>query len=846
MKVNSLVFFLLFLGGLNFTYAQDTDKAVPNEAVADHYQDDITFMVQSFQTILNLLGDPDVSRQDKDEIINASYLKFFENNKVQIEDDLDPNRVLPINKNVQSYLQDVVFFYKNITFTFDVSEISKGLNDNDKVFYKVSLEERLEGVNLYGEPLKEVNIRYIELNLDEKAQEFKIVSVYTTKLSEMEDMATWWNELDMSWRTYFATSLFIDDSTSIDSLLVLAPDLKINDTVYQGETDTLYFNTPQLFKSIKSVLAWEKIVIQPSDSITQLKPLSKFSKLEVVDFSDCSVDDVSPLRSLLSLRSINASGSLVSSLSDLKFLSGLQKVWIDNTGINELNVSSSWTDLQELSMQKSQIIDLSFLSELSTLTKLNLKGNRSVDYSVLGNLPNLITLDISATSFQDIRSINTLTKLHSVYLNETSLSSFEGISDSLNVEIIAIDNTKISDLSPLNGLASLKMIYCDSSLVKIENVKTFINENPGVLVIYETKSLQTWWTNLDENLKNFIRSRIDSISEPPQTETLHQIIFTESVNLSGQKSITSLEGFQQLINLKKLDISGTEISDLSPLSGITQLNELTLSKTPVVDLGPIGHNANLITLDIQYTKVSSLDSIVALQHLELIKADSSGISQEEALAFMRANSSLLLYQSSFLIQWWETLADDWVHFFSKKMDFNKNPSAQDLQELVNTDSLEISNLKGISYDPLKEFKLLHYLNLDRMETSNLKPLLSLQDLHSLHIHNGGIGDLTSIGSMSQLTELDLSTTSISELDFMINLSNITSLNLSGTAIESIKPLSGFNKLEYLDLSNTRVKKINYLIKITSLKELKLTNTALNPKKIDSFKRSRPDVEVIIY
>jgi len=846
MRTNSLILFLFFFCGLNVSFAQDNNETQADGAVADHYQDDITFMVQSFQTILNLLGDPEVSRQDKDEIINASYLKFFENNKVQIEDDLDPNRVLPINKNVQSYLQDVVFFYKNIEFTFDINEISKGLNDNDQVYYKVSMEERIEGVNLYGEPLKEVNLRYVELNLDEKAQEFKIVSVYTTKLSELEDMAAWWNQLDISWRTYFAGSLFIDDSTTIASLLIQSPNLNINDTVIREEMDTLYFNTPQLFKSIKEVLSWEEVVIQPSDSINNLTPLSKFSKLKSVDFSDCLIDDVSPLRSLLSLTSINADGSLVSSLKDLQFLSALQKVSIDNTGIYDLAVSASWTNLQALSMEQSQIIDLSFLSELSTLTKLDLKENRASDYAVLSKLPNLISLDLSATSFQDIRSINTLTKLHSVYLNGTSLSSLNGISDSLNLAIIAIDNTSIADLSPLNDLAALKMVYCDSSLVKLDNVKTFINANPGVLVIYETKSLQTWWTHLNENLKDFIRSRVDSITEPPQTETLHQIIFTESVNLSGQKSINSLEGFQQLINLKKLDISGTEVSDLSPLSGITQLNELNVSNTPVVDISPLGKNANLKILDVQNTQVNNLESLISLQDLEIVKADSSAITQKEALAFMRANKALLLYQSSFLTQWWGNLSNEWVHFFSKKMDFNKNPSAKELQQLVNTDSLEIYNLQIISYDPLTEFKLLNYLSLDKMKTTDLKPLLKLNELRSLRINNGVVGDLLTIGGLKQLTELDLSTTSTSDLEFLVSLPNISTLNLSGTAVESIKVLAGFNKLEYLDLSNTRIKKINYLDDIMTLKELKLTNTNLNPKRIDSFKKTRPDVDVIIY
>ncbi len=36
------------------------------------------------RTMFNLLGDPDVTRKDKDVIINRSYLKYFKDDKVQI------------------------------------------------------------------------------------------------------------------------------------------------------------------------------------------------------------------------------------------------------------------------------------------------------------------------------------------------------------------------------------------------------------------------------------------------------------------------------------------------------------------------------------------------------------------------------------------------------------------------------------------------------------------------------------------------------------------------------------------------------------------------------------------
>lgn len=846
MKTTKVLFIASIFLSINIFIGQEVKSQDSLSVVEDQYKDDLKFMVNSFQTILNLLGDEDISRQDKDEIISTSYLKYFENDKVQIEDDLDPNRQLPINKNVQSYLQDVVFFYKSIEFKFEISEVSKGLNDKDQVYYKVSLEERLEGENLYGEPLKEVNQRYIELNLNEQAQEFKIVSVYTTKLSEKEDMATWWNEMDLPWRNYFAPSLFINDSTSIDSILFSYAEIAIDDTVYTTAGDTVYFNSEALYSSIKNTLHSTSIHIVAKDSIRDLKPLNKFTNLESIRFNDCQIDDVSPLRSILSLKHFEANNTLLNNLNDLQFLSALESISIDNVAIYDLSVSNSWTSLEDLSMASSPIIDLSFLADIPSLKELNLSSNKTEDFSVLDSLENLISLNLSSTYFEDITDINKLVKLHSIYLDETPLTILNGINDSLKIEILSVENTKVADLMPLKDLTSIKMIYCDNSLVELENVKQFIAVNPGVLVIYETISLQNWWMTLNDNLKTFIRSRFDTISEPPHTETLHQIIFTETANLAGQNTINSIEGFQQLINLKSLDISETLVTDLKPVSGISQLSEVNVSSTPIEDVSPLAGNTELKILDIQKTSVKDLSSLIELKNIELIKADDSGVNQEEALRFTSQNNALLLYQSSHLIQWWETLEEDWVHFFSKKMGFNKNPSAKELQALVNTDSLDIASLSGVALQPLEEFKLLAYLKLDHMDTKDLSSLLVLSNLKSLSINNGLVEDVLSIGKMTQLVSLDFSTTSLSDLTFISGLGGITSLNLSGTGVVNIKAVVALTKLEYLDLSNTRIKKISFLNNLSTLKELKLTNTALTPRKIDTFKRQRPDVKVIIY
>lgn len=857
MKKIKLILLFVFVYISSFTQEENVVDATisPNieelvidtsSAIDEKYEGDLTFMIQSIQTMLNLLGDPEVSRQDKDQMINQSYLKYFENEKVQIEDDLDPQRQLPINKNVQAYLQDVVFFYKNIHFSFKVKDIKKGLNDKDEIYFKVSMEEHLEGINLYGEALNEINDRYFEFNLNEKEQEFKVVSIYTTKLSEQEDIATWWNELDLPWRKYFCDEIVIHDSLSYSDLLDKHPMVTIGDTLILNDSDTVFFSTSMLYSSIKSLFAKTSIIIVASDSIVNLDPLNKFTELSTIDFSDCAIDDVSPLRSTLSLKEINAANSLISNLNDLLYLNDLKKVNIDNTVLNDLGVAGSWANIEVLSLKNSPISDFSFLASLTSLLHLNMGGVHTANYDALEALENLVSLDLSGSDFNDLTAVGLLLNLTSLRIDDTPIRSLDMLNSDLNLEIISFDNTSIDSIGPLVGMKKLKMIYCDNTKITQETVQTFVMERPEVLVVYETQSLQNWWVELDSNLKDFIRSQIDSISEPLSTELLHRIIFTESVDLSEMSNINSLEGFQQLINLKELNISGTNVSDLSPISGFSQMSTLNINQTQVADLFPIAGLANLSTLSIEKTVVKDLKPLESIESLKIIKADSSAITQEEALRFSDSSNAVLLYQSEYLLKWWGELDDEWLHFFSKKLAFNKSPSAQELQELVNVDSLVLVKLSGTSIDAIEEFKRLKHLKLDDMNVSDMSVLPELDRLETLVINNGKVSDFASIQQVKKLTELDLANTSLNNLDFIAPLANLKVLKVSSTAIESIKPITLLANLEYLDLSNTRVKRINYLNKLESLKEVKLTNTIISQRKISSFQRIRPDVKVVFY
>lgn len=103
---------------------------------------------------LSFIGNPGNTPQEKDIIFKDSYAKIFVDNKVQIEDDLDENRMMPIYKDVQAYLKDIDFFFDSIAFSFDIKDIETKTNDKGETFFKVIINRNMEGVNILGNNVK--------------------------------------------------------------------------------------------------------------------------------------------------------------------------------------------------------------------------------------------------------------------------------------------------------------------------------------------------------------------------------------------------------------------------------------------------------------------------------------------------------------------------------------------------------------------------------------------------------------------------------------------------------------------------------------------------------------------
>ena len=97
-----------------------------------------------------------------------------------------------------------------------------------------------------------------------------------------------------------------------------------------------------------------------------------------------------------------------------------------------------------------------------------------------------------------------------------------------------------------------------------------------------------------------------TVPEPPYPGALVRFI-------GGWQNIELLS---HCVNLKQLNLSGTPISNLSPLAGLTRLERLNLRNTVISDLQPLAGLVNLQQLDLSRNQVKDLTTLADMIQLK--------------------------------------------------------------------------------------------------------------------------------------------------------------------------------------------------------------------------------------
>ncbi|MDP2422778.1 MAG: hypothetical protein Q8M23_00380, partial [Bacteroidales bacterium] len=638
---------------VNSCLAQQPSKNQPlTTTEVEAYKLQAHQLVKFMEYAFNSLGSSHATAREKDIIIQQSFLKFFKNSKVQIEDDLIEGRFVVTNKDVQAYLKDIDFFFKQVAFEFQIEDIAYHVNNRSQVFFIVKTYRTLEGITVENEPIKNNQLRYIEINLDPEHRDLKIASIYTTRLSEKEDMRQWWKHLDTEWRQFLAQGTPFGDQYMMrdvlsfdDKWMVIERRQMVTINEYQLEShrpDTIFINAGGMYSEIRRLWRIEELDLSKHTFFEDISPLSKLTQLRHLNLSKTSVDDLTPIRNLTRLETLDFSETKVLSIESLRFAINLKNLYFNKTGVHDLETLTGITALERLHANNTQISDISPVHSLENLRDLRLANTWVSNLSPLLQLKTLQILDVSSTRIKSLNDLRNLVQLERLHADNTSVTDLSPIKDLPKLQFISIEATELSDIMVLKSLPDLKRIYCDRTLIGHEKASQFAREKPGVLVVYESQALSDWWQTLPEAWNSIFKSQVE-ISPLPTREELHDLANLISIDISNNQEITSIEALHKLSKLKTikaantsiqsiaslkenfdlqwLDISGTGIDDLSPLASLKNLEYLNLSTTNIKSILPLVNNKQLRHVVMENTMVESINPLTKLNNLELVYAD---------------------------------------------------------------------------------------------------------------------------------------------------------------------------------------------------------------------------------
>lgn len=806
----------VFILGLAFILCMHPGYAQQRELSSeqiDEYKEQATQMVSFLQSMMNILGSNSATTQQKEIVINQSYAKAFKDANVQIEDDLVEDRVVVTNKNVQAYLKDIDFFFKDARFELNVNDVSYYVNPGGQIFFRVTVNRNLQGVTVGNDTVNSNQLRYIEVNLNEAEKQLKIASIYTTKLSEREELANWWNEVPYEWQELFKKEIEV----SIDS---------VN------------------FRMLKEMSNLERIDVSGNKYIRTLEPLSKLNNLKYLDVSGTGITDIIPLRNLTKLETLICSRTEISSLEPLKYSTDLKELIANSTKISDLSILSNFSRLEKLYINSTPVYQL---VPLKGIKDLRFASTAITNLNSISDVSSLIHLDCSSTNVKDLSPISRANNLQSLNIDYTAVADLSPLSGLTKLEVLMCNNTPLRSLDPLAGLPLLQKVYCDDTPITQEDATRFMMVNTQVLVIYESEQLQTWWAELDEYWKTIFNQyvTIDTLTK----EKLAEIANLADIDISNKTEITSLEPLSRLKNLRKLNCANTSVTSLAPLKGLMDLQNLDCSGTLVDSLGALSDSRNLSILNIDKTRVSSLQPLSELSNMEHLSCEHTPLEEPEVLQFIRAHPAcLVIYKSDELSLWWnEALSPAWKDAMRNQMSISGIPSKDQLHEIAFSEKLVINDNSEIwDLSPIKEFVNLKELELTNTAVTDLSPLSDMSSLEKLVCARNPISSLEPISELVNLKYLDCQDTPIEDLKPLRNLIELEVLKFSGTEADNLKHISSLINLRLLECFNTDVKKLKHLKGLYQLEKLTCYNTRISSKEIDKFKDNHPDCAVVFY
>ena len=396
------------------------------------------------------------------------------------------------------------------------------------------------------------------------------------------------------------------------------------------------------------------------NTLRNISQLATLGGLVNLNLSDNEIMDIAPLAALTGLRNLYLDNNPIRDFSPLYGLDNLKSLSIKGIEITESQLSdlsralpncaihsekaqqemqdisfggvTFSSDVTDLDLSDMGIWDISALAGCQYITRLNLSGNMISDLSPLMNLPYLQWLDISSNNVVDLKPLMGISALYFLNASNNAIGSTTALTMMTGLSTLYLDGNPIHDFSGLRKLRSISTLGLngtglqDGDLPYLYGLQTLgtlnILDNPGLT----GASVETLKRNLPACQVSHAPFSVDIYFDGrlvPNDATTLRII--------GQ-GITDISSIQMLGNLREIDLSVNQISNIYPLVfadcrySVTSLN---LSYNVLSDVTPLSMLTNIENLDLSYNQISSLQPLMGLTSLRTLRISGNPLSLED-------------------------------------------------------------------------------------------------------------------------------------------------------------------------------------------------------------------------
>jgi hypothetical protein len=160
-----------------------------------------------------------------------------------------------------------------------------------------------------------------------------------------------------------------------------------------------------------------------------------------------------------------------------------------------------------------------------------------------------------------------------------------------------------------------------------------------LMLVSTAVSAETLVSFQDANLEDAIRHTLREWDKPLSTSDLAKLRILEA----QKAGIRSLSGLEHAVNLKRVNLSGNEISDLGPLAGLTGLESLNLKWNNVSSIAPLRRLTNLIYLGLEHNNISDISPLAGLTQLVRLNLGQNRIRDISPLRNLTNLEQLVIY-----------------------------------------------------------------------------------------------------------------------------------------------------------------------------------------------------------